>query len=94
MRRTYGQVMEFLSFNWKGEDIWVAVLQVWKTENWLKDQLPGCGPQLKTSMIKDLQVVEVSALEALVGRVRMQHEFAVKEVLLETSEGCLAPEMF
>ncbi|KAJ9094083.1 hypothetical protein QFC21_006184 [Naganishia friedmannii] len=94
MMPTYGQILEFLSFCWKGEDIWVAVIQVWEKENWLKDQEPGCGPQLKIAMKAGLQAVEVSALEAMVGRIKMWDGATEIEVMFETSDGCLAPEMF
>lgn len=88
-----GQITEFLSFEWNGESLWVAVIQAWSTQNWLEGYEAGEGPQLLLSKEARMDVVEVSALEAISGRVQVESE-GHHEVIFNLSIGSLAAEMF
>lgn len=88
-----GQITEFLSFEWNRESLWVAVVQGWVTRNWLEGYEQGEGPQSLISKEGRLDVVEVTALEAIAGRVQMGSEGRC-EVIFNLSTGSLAVEMF
>jgi hypothetical protein len=90
----HGQVQEFLSFKWNGESLWVAVIQAWGTKNWLEGYESGEGPQLLLTKLPRLDVVEVTALEEIAGRVQVNSAGERQEVIFEISSGSLAAEMF
>jgi hypothetical protein len=92
----FGKIIQFLSFNWKGqEEIWVAVIRGWYTENWFKNSPVGEGPQRLKNSREWLDIVEVTALEAMAGRIRMKGAVEGEvEIAFETSSGSLKAEMF
>ena len=92
----FGEIKQLLSFNWKKqeEELWVAVIQGWCTENWFDNMPSGEGPQRLIRQREWVDVVEVSALEAMAGRIRIKAEGGDREVVFETSSGCLKAEMF
>lgn len=90
----FGQVTEFLSFRWNESDIWVAVIQGWNTKTWCKGDMPGTGPQELLSPRPRLDVVEVTALEAIARRIKLHHADGLKEIVFDTANGSLAAEMF
>lgn len=95
MRPMFGQVKQFLSFNWRNqEEIWVAVIQGWRMENWFEDAAVGEGLHQLRKSREWLDAVEVTALEAMIGRIKVKVDVGEEEIVFEATSGCLKAEMF
>jgi hypothetical protein len=90
----FGEVLEFIRFRWKGEELWVAVIQGWSSKNWLEGYEEGQGPQQLLSKSARVDVVEIKAMEAIAARLIMVHSEERVEVAFEISQGSMAAEMF
>lgn len=91
----WGEILEFLSFEWKGLTRCVAVISACRedTLNWIPGRPEGTGPQFfKTdNRVQSLQVVDLKALITIAGRVPRPGLKGM--IVFETSRGLLDPEL-
>ncbi|KAJ9092704.1 hypothetical protein QFC20_007305 [Naganishia adeliensis] len=93
MQPRWGQILEFLSFNMNGCVKCVAVIAPSAdTSNWIPTKPVGSGPQLIKNVNRPnpIQVVDLTALTTLAGRVPMSAQGSV--VVFDTSNGVLNQE--
>lgn len=87
----WGQIHQFLEFEYDGTSCWVAVIQPYKVEGWV----PGITEPPMRIVKKDgnrLQVVGVEYLDAVLGRVQRHIKDEVKhvvDIVFDSSMGSL-----
>lgn len=91
----WGEIQEFLSFDWEGTTRCAAVIMPCRedTVNWTPGRPKGTGPQfVKTdNRPQPLQVVDLKALITIAGRVPRPGLKGM--VVFDTSRGLLDPEL-
>lgn len=91
----WGEIQEFLSFDWEGTTRCAAVIMPCRedTVNWTPGRSKGTGPQfVKTdNRSQPLQVVDLKALITIAGRVPRPGLKGM--VVFDTSRGLLDPEL-
>lgn len=93
MQPRWGQMVEFLSFTKNDSVKCVAVIvPSAHTSNWIPTKAVGSGPQSikNVNRLDSLQVVDLTALTTLAGRVPMSSQGSM--VVFDTSNGVLIQE--
>ncbi|KAJ9096484.1 hypothetical protein QFC20_006427 [Naganishia adeliensis] len=91
----WGEIQEFLSFDWEGTTRCVAVIMPCRedTVNWIPGRPKGTGPQFvkADNRSRPLQVVDVKALITIAGGVPRPGLKGI--IVFDTSRGLLDPEL-
>jgi hypothetical protein len=98
----YGEILHFVEFRWRGvgatgaegDLLQVAIVQPWESESLLDGDMEGDLSQPPYKLVKEvskLQVMEVTALRHVAGRVPI--DGSNKHVVFETSLGSMIPDM-
>lgn len=85
----WGKVIKFLEFVWAGEDIRVAVLESYRTQPWYS----GVAEAPRGILGRDrganggLQVVDLSSLDAVLGRIpRIKYRIQGRKMIVVSSK--------
>lgn len=82
----------FLTFEWQEEELCVAVIQAYRTTDWITG-IPNSPQLLGSTDGSLLQVIEVHALDAVAGRIGVLRNGYKKTVIFETSGGILKADL-
>lgn len=98
----YGEILHFVEFRWRGigstmaggDLLQVAIMQPWTSVSLLNGDMSQDLAQPPYKLVQEvskLQVIEVSALRHVAGRIPI--DGSNKHVIFETSLGSMIPDM-
>lgn len=85
----WGKVVKFLAFDWEGEEIRVAVLESYRTHPWYNGVVEGPRGVLghDGGANGGLQVVDLSSLDAVLGRIpRIKYRIQGRKMIVVSSK--------